>query len=153
MYNFYFPSSNKHSSKGLYHNMGTWYKNSRFLRKLGQFQEVDHTRPDWWQTGDFSAEYALWKILQNRQLNGFKFERRQWILGNIVSFYCRKAKLAVDLEHIGHKIRQKEEQDSDKLLQKAGIKVLRFHRDVILERPNSVKNSILEELPEIKLVT
>ncbi len=131
--------------------MGTWYKHNRFLQKLGQFKRLEQMGLDTMATGAYSADYTLWKMLQNRQVGGFKFERRQRILGNIVSFYCKDAKLAVDLEHVGHQIRQKEEIESDRLLGKAGIRVLRFHREAVLERPNSVKNSILEELSEVKM--
>lgn len=129
--------------------MGTWYKHNRFLHKPGQFNRLEQQGLDTIVTGGYSADYALWKMLQNRQLGGFKFERRQMILGTMVSFYCRRAKLAIDLEQTGHRIRQREEHDSDTLLQKAGIKVLRFHRDIILDRPNSVRNSILEELSDL----
>ena len=130
--------------------MNTWYKNSRFLRRPDHLQNIDQAGLEHLDTSVYSADYVLWKMLQKGQLHGFKFERQQRILDTIVSFYCREARLAVDLEHVEHKIRQKEEQESDLLLQKLGIKVLRFHRDAILERPHSVRNSILEELAEIK---
>lgn len=126
--------------------MGTWYRDNRLLKKLGQFQRLEQVGLDKVETGGYSADYALWKILQKGQLGGFKFERHKRILGNIVSFYCKDANIVVDLQHIGHQIRQKEERECDSILKKAGIKVLRFHQDAILERPNSVRNSILEEL-------
>ena len=126
--------------------MGTWYRENRFLKKLGQFQRLEQIGPGSLVDGGYSADYALWKMLQKNQLAGFKFERNKRILGNTVSFYCQEANLVIDLQHIGHLMRQKEEQECDNTLQKAGIKVLRFHQDAILERPNSVKNSILEEL-------
>ncbi len=152
MYNINFSSSKTQTSKRLSNEMVAWYKNSRFIRKLGDFQKSDQKDPDHWRTEDYTADYVLWKMLQHRQLDGFRFERQKHIMGNIVGFYCREAKLAIDLRHDRHNIRRREEQDSDKFLQKAGVRVLRFHRDVILERPNSVKNSILDELSEIKPV-
>lgn len=131
--------------------MGTWYKNNSFLTKIGPFQKNGQRGPGRLETGDYTADYLLWNMLQNKQVGGYKFERQKRILGNVMSFYCKEAKLAVDLEHLDHKIRQKEEIESDRLLAKAGIKVLRFHRDIVLERPNSVKNSILDELSEVKM--
>lgn len=126
--------------------MGTWYRENRFLKKLGQFQRLEQIGPGRLEAGGYSTDYALWKMLQKGRLAGFKFERNKRILGNIVSFYCKESNLVIDIQHIGHQMRQKEELECDNTLQKAGIKVLRFHQDVILERPNSVKNSILEEL-------
>ena len=126
--------------------MGTWYRDNRFLKKLGQFQRLEQVGLDKVETGGYSADYALWKILQKSQLGGFKFERQKRILGNTVSFYCKEANVVVDLQHLGHQTRLKEEQECDTILKKAGIKILRFHQDAILERPNSVRNSILEEL-------
>ncbi len=129
--------------------MGTWYQNNSFLKKIGPFQKNGQRYLGRLET----ADYMLWNMLQNKQVGGYKFERQKRILGNVMSFYCKEAKLAVDLEHLDHKIRQKEEIESDRLLAKAGIKVLRFHRDIVLERPNSVKNSILEELSEVKKIS
>lgn len=126
--------------------MVSWYKHNKFLKKIEQFNKTEQAGLDRFETGDYTADYLLWRMLRNKKAGGFKFERQQRILGNVVSFYCKEAKLAVDLEHIGHKIRRKEELETDKLLAKAGIRVLRFHREVVLERPESVKNSILEEL-------
>ena len=126
--------------------MGTWYRENRFLKRLGQFQRLEQIGPGRLEAGGYSADYALWKMLQRGQLAGYKFERNKRILGIIVSFYCKEANLVIDLQHTGHLMRLKEEQECDNTLQRAGIKVLRFHQDAILERPNSVKNSILEEL-------
>lgn len=129
--------------------MGTWHKNNSFLKKIGPFQKNGQRGLDRLETGDYTADYMLWNMLQNRRVGGYKFERQQRILGNVISFYCKEAKLAVDLEHCNHQIRRKEEIENDRLLAKAGIKVLRFHREAVLERPNSVKNSILDELSEV----
>ena len=126
--------------------MGTWYRENRFLKRLVQFQRLEQIGPGDLVNGGYSVDYALWKMLQRGRLAGFKFERNKRILGNTVSFYCPEANLVIHIQYTGHLMRQKEEQECDNTLQKAGIKVLRFHQDVILERPNSVKNSILEEL-------
>ena len=126
--------------------MGTWYRENRFLKRLVQFQRLEQIGPGRLEASGYSADYALWKMLQRGQLAGFKFERNKRVLGNIVSFYCKEANLVINLQHTGHLMRLKEEQECDSTLQRAGIKVLRFHQDAILERPNSVRNSILEEL-------
>jgi len=126
--------------------MSKWYKNNKFLGFIEQFQRLEQMGLGNPEISAYSVDYALWKMLQKGQLDGFKFERQKRILGNVVSFYCKDANLVVDLKNVDHPIRKKEEQECDRILEKAGIKILRFHRDEILERPNSVKNSILEEL-------
>lgn len=126
--------------------MGTWYRENRFLKKISQFCRLEQMGLDGLEVGTYSVDYALWKMLQNSQLNGFKFERQQRVLGSVVSFFCKEAKLVVDLDHVDHSLRRREEHESDMLLQKKGIRVLRFTRDAIMERPESVRNSILEVL-------
>ncbi len=130
--------------------MGMWHKHNRFLKKQGQSNRPEQMEEDSIITGDNPADYALWQMLQNGQLGRFNFESRKRILGTVVSFYCSSAKLVIDLEEPNHKIRQREENESDILMHKAGIKVLRFDRHTVLERPNSVRNSILEELADIE---
>ncbi len=130
--------------------MGMWQKHNRSLKKREQSEEPEEMKENSTPTGDNPADYALWKMLQSGQLSRYNFESRKRILGTVVSFYCRSAKLVIDLEEPNHKIRQREENESDILMQKSGIKVLRFNRDAVLDRPNSVRNSILEELADIE---
>lgn len=130
--------------------MGMWQKHNRSLKKREQSEEPEEMRENSTPTGDNPADYALWKMLQSGQLSRFHFQSRKRILGTVVSFYCKRAKLVIDLEEPNHKIRQHEENESDFLMKKAGLKVLRFRRDIVLERPNSVRNSIIEELADIE---
>jgi very-short-patch-repair endonuclease len=132
--------------------MDRWNRYDFFLDKPGLFDRLERMGLDKLENTAYSADYVLWKMLQKGQLNGFRFRRQQRVLKMNVSFYCEEARLVVDFEHIDHKMRRKEDAENDHVLQKAGIKVLRFPREMVLERPVSVKNAILEELTEISKV-
>jgi very-short-patch-repair endonuclease len=56
------------------------------------------------------AEQSLWKVLQNRQLVGFKFHRQHPVGGFIADFFCARAGLVVEVDGDSHAGR--EEYDS-----------------------------------------
>ena len=80
------------------------------------------------------AEIALWKQLQDSQLQGHKF-RRQHSIGNyVVDFYCPVEKLVVELDGSPHDTEQGYQRDvrRDAWLETVGVSVLRFeNRDVL----------------------
>jgi very-short-patch-repair endonuclease len=126
--------------------MASLNRHDFFTSKPGLFDRLEQMGLDKLETTAYSGDYVLWKMLQKGQLNGFKFKRHQRILGINVSFYCPEAKLVVDIEHVEHKIRHKEDAENDQVLEKLGIKTVRFTLEMVLERPKSVKNALLEEL-------
>jgi very-short-patch-repair endonuclease len=98
------------------------------------------------------AEGLVWLRLRSRQLGGFRF-RRQHVVGRfILDFYCAEKRVAVEIDGPTHNW----EQDArrDRLLNAAGIRVVRFSNDeiyrdidgcmgglvhVLLERPPYVR--------------
>ena len=80
------------------------------------------------------AEIALWKQLQDSQLQGRKF-RRQHSIGNyVVDFYCPVEKLAIELDGSPHDTEQGFQRDAQRgvWLGTVGVRVLRFeNRDVL----------------------
>ena len=48
------------------------------------------------------AEKKLWRLLRDRQLNGFKFRRQHRVAGYIADFYCHEASLVVELDGASH---------------------------------------------------
>ena len=57
-----------------------------------------------------------------------RIQRQKPIDNYIVDFYCARAKLAIELDGGGHYIPEKQEDDTKRtaVIQKAGVKVLRF---------------------------
>jgi very-short-patch-repair endonuclease len=93
-------------------------------------------------------EGHLWQFLRGRQLGGYKFRRQHPIGAFIVDFYCPEKKLAVELDgdqhaepgHISY------DENREAILDKEGVKVLRYWDSDVLNDTNSVLDDILEEL-------
>jgi very-short-patch-repair endonuclease len=90
-----------------------------------------------------SAEKAMWKLLRNRRLAGFKFCRQQPYGPYILDKYCARAKLVVELDGDSHATSEGQENDRerDAYLAANGILMLRFwnveihnEKDAVLER-------------------
>ena len=87
-----------------------------------------------------TAEAALWKRLQRRQLRGRKFRRQHGVGPYIVDFFCPEERLAVELDGAAHdhatayaKDRAREE-----FLVRTGIRVVRFENHEVLENMEGV---------------
>ena len=83
-------------------------------------------------------------------MKGKKF-RRQHPIGNyIVDFYCPEARLAVELDGGGHKLKKQKEYDDKrgKKLSKNGIRVLRFWDNEVWDNLEGVLEVIYRELPD-----
>ena len=79
------------------------------------------------------AEATLWKVLQNKQLEGRKFRRQHSIGKYIADFYCPSEKLVIELDGAGHFTPEGEAHDlkRDSFIKELGITVLRHeNRDV-----------------------
>src|SRR5688572_17387688 len=59
------------------------------------------------------AERRLWRVLRNRQLNGFKFRRQVEIDGYVVDFLCAEQRLIIDAHRTA-------------FLESQGFRILRF---------------------------
>jgi very-short-patch-repair endonuclease len=90
------------------------------------------------------AENLLWFTIRGRRFCGFKFRRQYPIAGYILDFYCNDAALAVELDGGGHAEHEQREYDEErtKVIEAAGIKVIRFWNNDVL---NSFE-TVLEEL-------
>ncbi len=90
------------------------------------------------------SEAALWKLLQNSQLDGRKF-RRQHSIGNyVLDFYCPAERLAVELDGEVHKNPTQADYDfiRDKWLEEQGIRIIRFENKIIFENPEGLLQEI-----------
>lgn len=96
-----------------------------------------------------SAEASLWKLLKGKQIAGLQF-RRQFSVGDyILDFYCPTLKLAIELDgdYHYHMVMPDRDWERDKaLLDKYGIKTLRFENKIVFNHPESIRDSIIQEL-------
>jgi len=82
------------------------------------------------------AEYRLWWMLRNRQMNGAKFRRQHVVAPYILDFYCVELKLCIELDGDQHAEPVQEAYDARRTqyLEERGIRVMRFgNREVLME--------------------
>ena len=96
------------------------------------------------RTKQTDAETLLWYFLRNRDFCGIKFRRQHPVDGYIVDFYCHEAKLAIELDGSGHAEDERKLYDAERtrVLEGAGIKVLRFWNDGVLKNLEAVLEEI-----------
>ena len=96
------------------------------------------------------AEKALWALLRNRRLRGWKFRRQVAISIYIADFYCHSIRLVVELDGGVHDDREQAARDEnrDVYLRFLGHEVLRFSNSQIFEEPAAVLDRIAEVAAE-----
>lgn len=92
------------------------------------------------------AEKALWKIVRNRRLGGFKFMRQIAIDRYFADFVCEAGKLVVELDGPVHEGREDRDARRTEVLELFGYAVLRFRNEQVLTDPGGTADRILAEL-------
>jgi very-short-patch-repair endonuclease len=95
-----------------------------------------------------NAERAVWRIMRNRGLGGFKFVRQEPIGPYFADFACREAKLVVEIDGATHSTAEELTRDARRsaFLAKNGYRVLRFTNEQVFENIEAVGEAILAEL-------
>jgi very-short-patch-repair endonuclease len=90
------------------------------------------------------AEAFLWGYLNNSQLEGKKFRRQSSIKNFIVDFCCPEEKLVVELDGDFHfdENATKDDERRSKILEKKGLKVIRFENQEVLLNLDKVLKEI-----------
>jgi very-short-patch-repair endonuclease len=96
------------------------------------------------------SERELWSRLRGKQLLGVQFYRQKPIGNFIVDFFAPKAKLVVEVDGSQHTEEDNRSRDKrrDEYLASRGFKVLRFNSREVLNRTDSVVNSIYRSIGE-----
>ena len=96
-----------------------------------------------------AAENALWNLIRNRQLLGYKF-RRQVPVGNyIADFVCPERMLVVELDGGQHQEQAEYDTVRTSWLESQGFRVIRFWNGEVLGNPEGVQQAILLGLKEV----
>ena len=90
------------------------------------------------------AEKLLWYSLRGNRFKGYKFRRQFPVLNYILDFYCSKVKLGIELDGSQHKRNQLYDNNRDRILQAAGIQVVRFLDTEIFKNTAGVLEVILQ---------
>ena len=72
------------------------------------------------------AEILLWKELKGKQILGYDFHRQKPIDEFIVDFYCPELHLAIEIDGDSHHLREKEDADRQRRIEKLGVRFFRF---------------------------
>jgi very-short-patch-repair endonuclease len=93
------------------------------------------------------AEVLLWMQLKGSAL-GYKFRRQTSIGSFVVDFYCPSARLVLEIDGSVHGTAQAWVYDAhrQKLIERLGLRVLRFTNDEIFDRLDTVLKRIREHL-------
>ena len=80
------------------------------------------------------VERKLWMVLQNKQLDGYKFRRQHPIYKYIADFYCHELSLVIELDGGVHDGLEQKEHDlnRDQVIQEFGIRILRFKNEEVI---------------------
>jgi len=97
------------------------------------------------------AERTLWRVLRNRNLEGYKFRRQHPIEKYIVDFYCAEASLVIEIDGDIHSNPEKSKQDKirSEYLEGKGYRVLRYTNEEVLERLEDVVEMLIEVVCEL----
>ena len=90
------------------------------------------------------AEATLWKCLRNNQLAGLHFRRQHVIAGVIADFYCRQARLVVEVDGPVHQELVDNDTARDVLLRSVGFDVLRLTNAEVEQDIDGVLQRIIE---------
>jgi very-short-patch-repair endonuclease len=92
------------------------------------------------------AENLLWRHLQRRQIEGFKFRRQQPIGKYIVDFVCLTKKIVIEIDGGQHAVYKENDRIRDAWLRANGFSVLRFWNTELFENLEGVLETIRNEL-------
>ncbi len=90
------------------------------------------------------SEVILWQHLKGKQMNGYDFDRQRPIDEYIVDFYCKKLKLAIEIDGSSHDSEEAQEQDRyrQQRLEALGVRFLRFRDEEVHQNVEAVLQAI-----------
>ncbi|WP_261365015.1 endonuclease domain-containing protein [Anatilimnocola floriformis] len=95
------------------------------------------------------AEAAIWHLLRDRKLGGFKF-RRQHPLGNyIADFFCPDAGLVVELDGKSHQGKEEADAARQAWFVERGFAVIRYTNHDVNENAEGVAELIWQKCIEL----
>ena len=97
------------------------------------------------------AERAMWALLRNRQLGGYKFRRQYPVNRYIVDFVCLQQGLIIEVDGSQHQSQAQEDQNRTASLESQGFRVLRFWNNDVLTSLDAVAGAILTELEQSQM--
>jgi len=99
---------------------------------------------------DTWAEKLLWSWLRDSRFSQYKFRRQHPYGPHILDFFCREARLDIELDGSlhGHPDQLEKDRQRDAFLEQRGIKVLRFWNARLRREKQVVRDEIWQTLQE-----
>ena len=97
------------------------------------------------------SERMIWKRLQKRQIDGYKFRQQHGMGPYVLDFYCPELRLCIEVDGDIHDLPENKEKDRERtiFLNQNRIEVIRFRNEEINENIEDVINRIKEKIEEI----
>lgn len=92
------------------------------------------------------AEDILWAQLRGSRFEGAKFRRQVPVDRYVLDFYCHAAKLAIELDGKQHEGFADYDETRSDVLQRLGVRVVRFANEQVRDELDSVLARIRAEL-------
>jgi very-short-patch-repair endonuclease len=92
------------------------------------------------------AEEILWRRLRGSRFHGAKFRRQVPFDRFVVDFYCHAAKLVVELDGRQHEWFADYDAGRTEVLERLGVRVIRFTNAEVCDDPDSVMGRIYAEM-------
>ena len=92
------------------------------------------------------AEAALWAVLREKKLKGYKFTRQKPIDRFILDFYCSKLLLGIEVDGSSHAKKGEYDKQRTQIIKYYGIKIIRFLNEQVLNDLSAVSKKLLEEI-------
>jgi very-short-patch-repair endonuclease len=91
-------------------------------------------------------ERTIWQWLRNRYLGGYKFRRQHLFESYILDFFCAELKLCIEVDGVSHDTDARVRSDlaRTRVLNRAGITVLRLRNEHIREQPDGAWSLIVD---------
>lgn len=86
------------------------------------------------------GEIVLWQRLKGKQVEGYDFDRQRPIDQFIVDFYCKKLRLAIEVDGTSHDSDEAQQRDVERQarLEAFGVRFLRFRDEAVRHRTDDV---------------
>ncbi len=94
-----------------------------------------------------TAEQLIWEKIRKKSLT-VEFHRQVPLLDYIVDFYCHEIGLAIEIDGSSHDHQFLEDAKRQGRLEVYGVRFLRFSNNEVLNKMDSVLNSIEESINE-----
>ncbi|MFD2324443.1 endonuclease domain-containing protein [Mucilaginibacter galii] len=91
------------------------------------------------------AENVLWQLLR-RDATGFKIRRQHVIDNYIADFVCLQKGLVIEVDGGYHQHTKEADADRTEMLNHWGFKVIRFTNEEVIQKPQSVFETIRQEI-------